>query len=247
MSGTAPGGFELNADERDLIRSLIVADPELVLADDQVMRALIGETQNGERQVVDLRDRLVERLETRLKRLVQANRSVIAAAYETVAGTRQLHQAVLALLEQGDLGTLMRCLTQQVPTLLGVEEARLCLEADVDETLPADSLAEGLEGRVLAMPEGTVDAYLMLDGMPPDEGVVLREASGEAELVFGHLTTVRSEAMMRLDLDGAVGLVVFGSSDPERFGPDQGTDLLVFFRRVVERLLLERLNAEGVL
>lgn len=247
MSDWVSAGFELNTDERDLIRSLIVADPQLVLADDQVMQALIGETRNGDRQVVDLRDRLVERLESRLKRLVQANRSVIAAAYENVAGTRQLHQAVLALIESGDLGGFLRTLTAEVPRMLGVDDARLCLEADVDEAQPADGLAEGLEGRVLALPEGTVEAYLMLDGMPPSEGVLLREASSEAEFIFGPMTPVRSEAMLRLDLDGAAGLLVFGASDPDRFGPDQGVDLLIFFRGVVERLLVQRLGAEGVL
>ncbi|GMG82475.1 DUF484 family protein [Paralimibaculum aggregatum] len=241
--GWAPNSFELNTDERDLIRSLIVADPELVLADDQVMRALIGETAAPDRQVVDLRDRLVERLESRLKRLVQANRSVIAAAYENVAGTRSLHRAVLALIAETELTGFLRCLTVEVPRLIGVEEARLCLEAEIDEARPADGLGEGLEGRVLALPEGMVEAYLMLDGGPVPEGVVLREASSEAELIFGHLTSVRSEAMMRLELDGAAGLLLFGAADPDRFGPDQGVDLLIFFGGVVERLLLQRLAA----
>lgn len=233
-------GFELNTDERDLIRSLIVADPQLVLADDQVMRALIGETAGNDRQVVDLRDRLVERLEGRLKRLVHANRSMIAAAYENVAGTQALHRAVVALIGETELSSFLRVLTRDVPQLIGVEEGRLCLEADVEEAAPATGMGSGLEGRVIALPEGTVDAYLMLDGQPAPEGVVLREASGEAELVFGPLTPVRSEAMMRLSLDGTDALLVFGASDPDRFGPDQGVTLLVFFGQVVEQLLLQR-------
>ncbi|MGF1446070.1 MAG: DUF484 family protein [Pikeienuella sp.] len=240
----ATAGFELNADERDLIRSLIIADPELVLGDDEVMRAVIGDVEEaGGRQVVDLRDRLVARLETRLKRLVQTNRSVIAAAYENVSGTRQLHRAVLALIAAPNLGALLRCLTHEVPSLIGVEQARVCLEAEVDGVQIADGLGAGLEGRVLAMPVGMADAYLMLDGTPVPEGVVLREASDEAEMLFGHLTSVRSEAMMRLDLDGAAALVVFGASDPDRFGPDQGIELLTFFRAVIERLLLNHLAA----
>ncbi len=238
-------GFELNTDERDLIRSLIVADPELVLADDQVMRALIGEgEEHADRQVIDLRDRLVARLEMRLKRLVQANRSVIAAAYENVAGTRQLHRAVVALIGETGLAGFLRCLTIEVPRMLGVEEARLCLEADVDEAQAMEGLGRGLEGRVLALPYGTVEDYLTLDGGFAPEGVALRLASSEAELIFGPMTSVRSEAMMRLDLEGAAGLVVFGAADPDRFGPDQGTELLTFFGRVVERLLMQRL-AEG--
>ncbi|MEO0994329.1 MAG: DUF484 family protein [Pseudomonadota bacterium] len=244
-SGAGTGGFELNTDERDLIRSLIVADPQLVLADDQVMRALIGETGHDERQVIDLRDRLVARLEQRLKRLVQANRSVIAAAYENVAGTRQLHAAVLSLMAEDDLEGLLRCLTVKVPRILGVEEARLCLDADVDQARPAEGLGEGLDGRVVALPDGTAEAYLMLDGGPIGEGVILREASTEAELLFGPLSPVRSEAVLRMSVAGSDSLLAFGSADPDRFAPDQGTELLVFFKSVVERLLAGHIEDDG--
>ena len=34
--------LSLDTEERELIRSLIMADPELVLSDDMVMRALLG-------------------------------------------------------------------------------------------------------------------------------------------------------------------------------------------------------------
>lgn len=240
-------GFELNTDERDLIRSLIVADPALVLDDDQVMRALIGETATEGRRVVDLRDRLVERLETRLQRLVNANRSMIAAAYENVAGTAQLHRAVLVLIEAGSLGGFLRCLTHDVPPILGVDDARLCLEAEVEETRPAEGLGPGLGGRVLAVPEGATEAYLTIAGPPPaDAGISLRAAGTAAEQFFGRGTPVRSEAVVRLDIAGASGLLVFGSSDPDRFGADQGTDLLHFFGEVVAQLLTQRLQAAGL-
>ncbi|MEM1345690.1 MAG: DUF484 family protein [Pseudomonadota bacterium] len=247
-------GFALNTDERDLIRSLIVADPALVLDDDQVMRALIGEEAEEGARVVDLRDRLVQRLEARLRSLVAANRSMIAAAYENVAGTRALHRAVIALSGTVTLEDFLRCLTREVPEILAIEEARLCLEADVDRPYPAEGLGQGLEGRVLALPEGSVDDYLRLDAMltegdpeaPPEETVVVRTAGIEAELIFGPETAVRSEAMVRLDVAGAVGLVVFGAADPERFGADQGTDLLHFFGAVTERLLSQRLQAAGL-
>ena len=37
----------LSEADRDLIRSLIVAEPSLVLEDDDVMRRLVGDTANG--------------------------------------------------------------------------------------------------------------------------------------------------------------------------------------------------------
>ncbi|MGF1502382.1 MAG: DUF484 family protein [Paracoccaceae bacterium] len=239
----APGPISLNAEERELVRSLILADPDLVLGDDQVIRALIGGGEDAGRQVVDLRDRLVARLEGRLRKLMQANRSMIAAAYETVAGTRTLHRALLALLDADGLEAFFDRLTGTVPAMLGIEAARLLLEADVDETGALLGLTPALGERVLASPEGTVDGYLMLDGAAPGTRVHLRTAGSEAEFLYGSGTPVRSEALVRLDLDGAGGLLAFGAAEIEHFAPDQGTDNLVFFGAVTERLLLAHLRA----
>lgn len=230
----------LSSEDRDLIRSLIVADPRLVLEDDQVMQRLVGESR-GDRQVVDLRDRLVERLEGRLEKLVTTHRTVIAAAYENVAGTQQLHRAVIALLEPSDLASFLQHLTHEVPALLGLEDARLCLEADVMETGPAEGLGDHLDGRVMALPEGAIADYFAIDGQP-DRTIALREAGEEAEILFGEANPVQSEALMRLDIAGGPGLLAFGSSDPRKFDPNHGTDLLAFFAQVVERLLVQRLS-----
>ncbi len=232
--------FRMTDDERDLIRSLIVADPDLVLEDDQVMRRLIGE-RSGERQVVDLRDRLVERLEQRLEKMVAHHRTVVAAAYENVAGTQQLHRAVLALIEPPDLPSFLYRLIHEVPQTLGLDEARLCLEADVDAVGPAEGIGADQHGRVLALPEGTVADYMALDGAASDP-VVLREAGSEAELIFGDSNPVQSEALMRLDLAGTPAMLALGSSDRRKFDPGHGTDLLVFFAAAVERLLVQRLS-----
>jgi uncharacterized protein YigA (DUF484 family) len=221
---------------------LLLADPELVLSDDMVMRALLGATAKGARNIVDLRDKLVERLEQRLDRLVHTNRSVIAAAYENVAGTQQLHRAILALIDAPDLGEFLRRLTRDVPAMVGVEQARLCLEAEVEDVSPA-ALAEGLGGRVLLVPYASVGEYLMLDGDTSPSPVMLRTCGSEAELIFGAMTRTRSEALLKLNLAGSVGLLAFGATDPDRFGSDQGTDLLTFFGAAVERLLTQHLSA----
>lgn len=235
---------ELDGDERDLIRSLILGDPRLVLDDDQVMRALIGSDAIGARNVVDLRDRLVERMESRLRKLVQANRSVIAAAYENVATTNQVHRAITALIEPDTLGEFLRRLTHDVPVMLGVEEARLCIEADVEDARTADDLGEGLHGRVVILPEGTVGSYMAIGGNA--NPVVLRPCPEEAEVIFGHITPARSEALMRLDLAGGPGMLAFGAADPDRFGPDQGVDLLTFTAGVVQRLLCGHLANDTI-
>jgi hypothetical protein len=85
----------------------------------------------------------------------------------------------------------------------------------------------------------------MLEGDTSAGPVVLRPCGVEAEIIFGTMTRSRSEALLRLDLAGGTGLLAFGAQDPDRFGPDQGVDLLTFFGSVVERLVSRHLGAPG--
>jgi uncharacterized protein YigA (DUF484 family) len=74
----------------------VLEDPELILEDRDLMRALISanDRQMGG-NIVDMRGIAMERLQNRLDRLEDTHRSVIAAAYENLAGTNQIHRAVL--------------------------------------------------------------------------------------------------------------------------------------------------------
>ncbi|MEM7499496.1 MAG: DUF484 family protein [Pseudomonadota bacterium] len=246
----APAAGVLADEERDLVRSLVMADPELVLGDDRVMRALIGATLPGaapgatpvpSRKVVDLRDKLVERLEARLSRLVHTNRSVIAAAYENVASTGALHAAVMDLMAADDLPAFAAALSDALPARVSIEAARLCIEGDVTAVTPATGL--GPAGvTLLFLPRGTVEHYLGIEGRPSEAGIVLREAPAEAEALFPR-EHIASEALLPLKLGAETGLLALGSADPERFSPDQGTELLRFLATVVSRIATSHLAA----
>ncbi|MEM7270156.1 MAG: DUF484 family protein, partial [Pseudomonadota bacterium] len=221
------------------LKAKILADPNLVLEDDTVMRALIdAKADQGGRKVVDLRGALVSRLEDRLDRLENTHRSVIAAAYENLAGTSQIHKAVLMILEQPRFVDFLRVLTLETPEMVAVDFARLCIETDEAEPGPVKGLDADLADSMIVVPPGGVDAYLELGGGGVRK-VALRQAAPEADAVFGDdARWVRSEALVRLDLgDERQGLLVFGAEDPHRFGPEHGVDLLTFFGGVVERQL----------
>jgi hypothetical protein len=71
-------------------RERVLKDPELILEDRDLMRVLISANDRlmgG--NVVDMRGIAMERLESRLERLEDTHRSVIAAAYENLTGTNQ--------------------------------------------------------------------------------------------------------------------------------------------------------------
>ena len=70
--------------------------------------------------------------------------------------------------------------------------------------------------------------------------VTLRQlVKASPDLYGADAAAVRSEALLRLDLGtGSIGgLLALGAVDPNRFHPEQGTDLLTFFGGVLERSL----------
>lgn len=228
------------------LRATIMADPGLVLDDTEVMRALVSANERlmGP-NIVDLRGLAMDRLEARLDRLEDTHRSVIAAAYDNLAGTNQIHRALLRLLEPTRFEAFLRDLGGDVAAILRVESLRLVLEAPkgrdgASDDPGRDDLGLGrLGGALMMAAPGFVEAYLATGRAGAPRAVLLRPVPPGGARVHGGRPEVRSEACLRLDLgpDLRPGMLVLGSRDPHHFAPGQGTDLLAFFGAAFERIL----------
>jgi uncharacterized protein len=220
------------------LRDRLLAEPEAILDDRDVMRALIeaNERSMGS-NIVDLRGIAMERLEDRLDRLEDTHRTVIAAAYDNLAGTNQVHRAILQLLDHLTFEEFLRSLTGDVAQTLRVDCIRLVLES-VQET--EDPTLQRL-GEVLCVAEpGFIAAYTTGPRNTAAKPVTLRRAPKQSVAVYaGCPKPIKSEALMPLDLGPGrlPGLLAMGSSDPHHFKPAHGTDLLLHFAGVFERTL----------
>lgn len=221
-------------------RERVLTDPDLILDDRDVMRALItaNDRQMGG-NIVDMRGIAMERLENRLDRLEDTHRSVIAAAYENLAGTNQIHRAILKLLEQPDFETFLTVLGTDVAAILRVDRIRLVLESPeaTDETAPK---VQKLEDVLTVVGPGFVDYYLTGGRNVPQRVVTLRQVGDSSDRIYGEAADwIASEALLKLDLgEGRLpALLVIGSEDPHQFRPSQGTDLLTFFTGVFMRTM----------
>lgn len=225
------------------MRDKIISDPEVILEDHDLMRALIAANERAMgANIVDLRGVAMERLEKRLDRLEDAHRSVIAAAYENLAGTNQIHRAVMRLLEPVEFEDFLRALSGEVAEILRVDNVRLVLESLHSEQDPAlRSL-----GEVLCVAEpGFIHEYMRAGRTAQPRQVLLRQTLPQSDAIYGEAAGwIRSEALMRLDLgEGRLpGLLVMGAEDPHHFKPAQGTDLLAFFAGVFERVMRRYLS-----
>ncbi|MCR8725122.1 DUF484 family protein [Frigidibacter sp. ROC022] len=227
----------------DDFREKIIADPDVILSDLDVMRALIAANERAMGgNVVDLRGIAMERLEQRLDRLEDTHRSVIAAAYENLAGTNAVHRAVLRLLESPDFETFLTDLGGDIAATLQVDCIKLVLETFQEGDDPAVTRM----GDVLVTAEpGFIHTYLTYGREVPVRNVTLRQVSPETEVIFGSATGwIRSEACLRLDLGRGrlPGMLVLGAEDPHQFRASHGTDLLAFFGDVFERMMRKWLD-----
>ncbi len=122
----------------DALREAIIAQPDVILDDQDVMHALIAANEKiMGANIVDLRGMAMDRLESRLDRLEDTHRSVIAAAYENLSGTNQIHRAVLRLLEPVEFDVFLRDLSGDIAETLRVDAVKIILETDEENDDPA--------------------------------------------------------------------------------------------------------------
>ncbi len=220
------------------LRDRLIAEPEKILDDREVMAALIGANERAMgSNVVDLRGIAMERLSSRLDRLEDTHRNVIAAAYDNLAGTNQIHRAILRMLDPPGFEEFLGTLSGEVATTLRVDCIRLVLESQV----AGDDPALRRLGEVLCVAEpGFIAAYMTGGRGGQPRPVTLRQVVPGSDALYGERAAwVRSEALMRLDLGPGrlPGMLAMGAEDPHQFRPAQGTDLLAFFAGVFERVM----------
>ena len=130
----------------DQLRASIIARPDVILQDPDVMRALVnadGQAQGA--NVIDLRSVAMDRLEQRLDRLESAHRSVLAAAYDNLSGTQQIQRAILRMLEPQDFEEFVQTLSGDVADVLRVDGMRLLLETEqTEDELSLTAMGDGM-------------------------------------------------------------------------------------------------------
>lgn len=220
----------------ETVRKKIIDDPEVILEDQMVMRALIdANARSMGSNIVDLRGIAMDRLENRLDRLEDTHRSVIAAAYENLTGTNLVHQAVLNLLEPVTFPEFLEALAGPLQQTMHVNHMQLVLEtADPEGGVP------GFEHVLTIASQGMVDHYISAGRKVFIRPITLRQISPASPDIYGEKSSyIRSEALLKLDLgEGRLpGLLIMGSEDPHQFRPNQGTDLLAFFCGAFERAM----------
>ncbi|MEM1361366.1 MAG: DUF484 family protein [Pseudomonadota bacterium] len=220
------------------LRKRILSDPKLVLDDPEIMEALASaQTSEQGKNIVDMRSLAMNRMEERLDHLEEAHQTVIAAAYDGVSVTRQVHRAILTMIAPLEFKDFLNGMNKEVADCLRAKAIRLVLETQADDTL--GPLSEQCDVISLVGP-GYTTAYRGGGRKSRPAAAMLRTVpEGALEVYRSAASDIRSEAILAIDLgtDRLPGMLVIGSTNADQYRTGDATDLLEVFGALFERVL----------
>ena len=222
-------------------RKRILQDPEALLNDREVMRALISaSSNNAPTNVIDLKSVVLKRLEGRVDEIEGQNSNIISAAYKNISTTFRVHSAILEAPAPKTFTEFLNLLKTDWANSLGIDVARLCLEAPSISKDDIPQLQTEFGPSVIFLQEGEIDHYITLGQDNDPRSVTLRQIRKGASNIYSNIAPeLRSEALMKLDLGqgNSPGLLLLGSINPDQFLPNMGTDLFVFYGSIFEKVM----------
>lgn len=223
------------------IRERILKDPQALLNDREVMRALVSAGDSGlDSNVVDLKSVVMKRLEARLDKMEGHSNHIISAAYDNIASTNHIHRAILELLTPSDFDGFLDFLRGDWAASLSVTVARFCVEAPNVPLADMPVLQREFGPGVVFLQKGEIDYYITLGKEVEAQPMTLRQVRRGVSKIHGQAAdSIRSEALLKIDLGVASrpGLLVLSSDQPEQFDPAQAADLLIFYGSVFEKVV----------
>lgn len=218
--------------ENDAVAEYLRRNPSFLVDNpDLVVTLTPPDFRHGE-DVIDMQRFMLDSLQKHIQSLTSRERKFLAIAEDRVAGFGRVQDAAVMLLGANSFRDLVRAVNFDLPDLLDIDSARLCLEADgaIDASCAAHVLAPGAADKLI------------------DRGnqVALLEDSADRRALVGmEKADVKSLALIRLSAanKSACGILALGAAETDGFNPRQGTDLLSFLARVVESCMRRWQNA----
>ncbi|MEE2971120.1 MAG: DUF484 family protein [Pseudomonadota bacterium] len=209
--------------ENDAVAEYLRRNPSFLVDNpDLVVTLTPPDFRHGE-DVIDMQRFMLDSLQKHIQSLSSREKKVLAIAEDRIAEFGRVQDGAELLLGANSFRELVRAVNFELPDLLDIDSARLCLERG--ETGIASSGAH-----VLA--SGVADNLI---GRKNDVAL-LEESADRRALVGMENADVKSLALIRLSTGNktARGVLALGSTETDGFNPRQGTDLLSFLARVIE-------------
>jgi len=204
------------------------ARPNFLLEHPALLESLTPpENRKGE-GVPDFQQFMLRRLQANYDWLKQQQRELIANSRANLHSISRVHQSILMLMEAQSFGEVAELILHDFVSIFDVDAVSLLIESD--NPIQPDLQRMG----VRIVQPGMTEFWLEQEAAIMDSNMV-----GDP-IVFGPAAPlVRSQLLLRLELmpEVPLGMLALGSRDPLLFQELQGTELVNFLARAVERSL----------
>jgi len=177
--------------------------------------------------VVDFQTRMLEKLKRDKVRVQSMHKELIENARANMSNQNRIHTAILMAMEAESFEEFIEVVTQDLPTMLNVDTINIVIESTSKE-IPFISNAG-----IRFAKSGLVKKWLNTG-----DALLQSNINGTEEIFGPGAGLVRSQALIRFEIseNTPLGIIAFGSRDPELFQPNQAVDQVGFLAQVIERL-----------
>ncbi|NQU55886.1 MAG: DUF484 family protein [Rhodospirillales bacterium] len=210
------------------VSDFLSENPDYLARNPDILKTMMAPSRWSGDGVADMQQFMLEQLRGEIDNLRDCAQDVIETSRTNMSIQTRTHTAVLALLSANNFDQLVRVVTEDFPLLLDIDVAKFGFE-------PANNPATELNSPVIiSFLPGDVDRLLG----PDQDALLMRDVADDGTLFGEGAGLVHSAALARLrpGYKTPPGLIALGSRG-SAFYPGQGTELIGFLARVLERCI----------
>ncbi|MBT7942943.1 MAG: DUF484 family protein [Alphaproteobacteria bacterium] len=212
----------------DQVSDFLANNPDFLVRNPDILKSMMAPSRWSGDGVADMQQFMLEQLRGEIDNLRDCAQDVIETSRTNMSVQTRTHTAILAMLSATNFEQLTRVIAEDFPLLLDIDVAVIGFE-------PANTPGFDTSSPVVKnyLP-GDIERIL-----GPDQDVVLVRDVADDGFIFGEgAGLVHSAALARLRPGhrSPTGLMALGSRG-STFYPGQGTELIGFLARILERCI----------
>ncbi|MCI5059560.1 MAG: DUF484 family protein [Alphaproteobacteria bacterium] len=201
-------------------------NPDFLKKNPEVCEFLIPPKAKEGKNVTDFQSFMIERLKGDKEKVLEKTQELVENARSNMNNLQRIHQVVLRLLEARNFEEFIHIITMDLSAMLDTDIAVFVVESN------GQDIPHIHTSGIRVLPEGTISNWMN------EQNVLLQSNISGIEAIYGGAATlVQSQALLRIDIsmNTPPAILAFGSRDPNMFDEEQGTEMVSFLARVVER------------
>lgn len=208
------------------VKAWLTQNPGFLQKHPDMCEVMLPPKENMGRGIADFQHYMVQRLKKDKDAVLETTRDLIEVSRVNMNSVTRIQEAALKLLEARNFVEFVQVITMDLASILDVDVSVMVVETNGQDV--PNIHASGIR----VVPSGTINQW-----MQGQQTILQSDIQGTEAIYGGAARLVRSQAVLRVDISMKTppAVLCFGSRDPEMFRDGQGTELVGFLARVVER------------